>query len=156
MSLVLALALAGAPEVRRTDFGIRVPPGEASWFEPVRKRGKLLGAETRLGHFRLNAAVQLASAWGQVSSTHRTPEHNRRVGGARNSYHLSGRAIDVVRRPGVSHSSLDAALRRAGYVLVESLDEGDHSHFAFAGELTLTRGQEVASLKRSAASSTLR
>jgi hypothetical protein len=59
-------------------------------------------------------------------------ERNRLVGGVPNSYHLSGRAIDVARRPGVTHNQIAAALRSAGYNLIESLDEGDHSHFAFA------------------------
>ena len=49
----------------------------------------------------------------------------------RNSYHLVGRAIDIARAPGVSHAVIDAAYRRAGYHIIESLDEGDHSHFAF-------------------------
>jgi hypothetical protein len=66
-----------------------------------------------------------------VTSTRRSPEHNRRVGGVRNSFHLSGRAIDIARRSGVSHATIAAAYRSAGYHLVESLDEGDHSHFAF-------------------------
>ena len=70
-------------------------------------------------------------SWGTVTSTYRSPERNRRVGGARNSYHLRGRAIDIARRAGVSHSQIAAAYRSAGYRLVESLDEGDHSHFAF-------------------------
>ncbi|CAA9515887.1 MAG: hypothetical protein AVDCRST_MAG91-1880, partial [uncultured Sphingomonadaceae bacterium] len=48
-----------------------------------------------------------------------------------NSYHLRGRAIDIARRPGVRHADLEAAYRKAGYSLIESLDEGDHSHFAF-------------------------
>jgi hypothetical protein len=48
-----------------------------------------------------------------------------------NSYHLLGRAIDVVRRQGITHHQIDAALRSAGFSLIESLDEGDHSHFAF-------------------------
>jgi hypothetical protein len=48
-----------------------------------------------------------------------------------NSYHLSGHAIDIARRPGVHHSDIAAAYRQAGYALLESLDEGDHSHFAF-------------------------
>jgi hypothetical protein len=48
-----------------------------------------------------------------------------------NSYHLQGRAIDIARRPGVSHAQIAAVLRAAGYNLIESLDEGDHSHFAF-------------------------
>jgi Peptidase M15 len=59
-------------------------------------------------------------------------ERNRLVGGVPNSYHLAGRAIDIARRPGVTHDQIATALRRAGYNLVESLDEGDHSHFAFA------------------------
>lgn len=74
---------------------------------------------------------QIGAKWGQVTSTYRSPEHNRRVGGVANSYHLRGRAIDIARRPGVSHWQIAAAYRDAGYSLAESLDEGDHSHFAF-------------------------
>ena len=78
------------------------------------------------------SAARLAAVFGTVTSIHRTVERNRIVGGVPNSYHLSGRAIDVARKPGVTHDQIAAALRRAGYNLVESLDEGDHSHFAFA------------------------
>ena len=78
-----------------------------------------------------STAVRLAAAYGVVTSTWRSVAHNRAVGGVQNSYHLSGRAIDIARRPGVTHRQIDAALRMAGYNLVESLDEGDHSHFAF-------------------------
>jgi Peptidase M15 len=74
---------------------------------------------------------QIGARWGQVTSTYRSPEHNRAVGGVPNSYHLRGRAIDIARRPGVSHYQIAAAYRAAGYALAESLDEGDHSHFAF-------------------------
>ncbi|HEY0629880.1 MAG TPA: D-Ala-D-Ala carboxypeptidase family metallohydrolase, partial [Sphingomicrobium sp.] len=74
---------------------------------------------------------QIGSRWGRVTSTYRSPEHNRRVGGVANSYHLRGKAIDIARRPGVSHWQIAAAYRSAGYSLAESLDEGDHSHFAF-------------------------
>jgi hypothetical protein len=55
------------------------------------------------------------------------------VGGVRNSWHLRGRAIAIARRTGVSHAAIAAAFRAAGYTLIESLDEGDHSHFAFGG-----------------------
>jgi hypothetical protein len=79
----------------------------------------------------MQGAVSLAAQWGTVTSVHRSPAHNRAVGGAPNSWHLHGRAIDIARRPGVRHAQLDAAFRRAGYHLIESLDEGDHSHFAF-------------------------
>ena len=73
----------------------------------------------------------MAAQWGRVTSTWRSAAHNRAVGGVPNSYHLRGRAIDIARRPGVTHSMIAAAFRNAGYQLVESLDEGDHSHFAF-------------------------
>ena len=82
--------------------------------------------------FSMESAVQVARGWGTVTSTYRSPSHNRRVGGARNSHHLRNRAIDIARRPGVTHRQIDAAFRQAGYLLIESLDEGDHSHFAFA------------------------
>ena len=83
---------------------------------------------------RLNVtgAAVVAANNGAVTSNVRTVEHNRAVGGVANSYHLLGRAIDVARRPGVTHGMIAAALQRAGFVMVESLDEGDHSHFAFA------------------------
>ena len=78
-----------------------------------------------------STAVRLAAAYGAITSTWRSVAHNRAVGGVRNSYHLQGRAIDIARKPGVTHRQIEAALRNAGYSLIESLDEGDHSHFAF-------------------------
>lgn len=75
--------------------------------------------------------ARLGARWGRVTSTYRSVEHNRDVGGVPNSYHLRGRAIDIVRRAGVAHWQIASALRAAGYSLLESLDEGDHSHFAF-------------------------
>jgi hypothetical protein len=77
------------------------------------------------------AAERIAAAYGTVTSTFRTVAHNREVGGVPNSYHLLGRALDVVRRQGITHARIASALRAAGYPLIESLDEGDHSHFAF-------------------------
>src|SRR5438309_4862324 len=80
----------------------------------------------------ISGASRLASAYGLVTSTFRSVAHNKAVGGVPNSYHLLDRAIDIARRPGVTHQQIDAALRQAGYNLIESLDERDHSHFAFA------------------------
>src|SRR5438270_9973218 len=82
-------------------------------------------------------AAKVAAVFGTITSTFRSVAHNRAVGGVPNSYHLLGRAIDVVRRRGISHHQIEAALRSAGYSLVESLDEGDHSHFAFAPAVTV-------------------
>ena len=94
---------------------------------------------------RLNVtgAAVVAANYGAVTSIFRTVEHNRAVGGVANSYHLLGRAIDVARRPGVTHGMIAAALQRAGFVMVESLDEGDHSHFAFANTSIAPRQPEV-------------
>jgi hypothetical protein len=87
-----------------------------------------------------------------VTSTVRSREHNRRVGGVANSYHLLGRAMDIARRPGVSHGQLAGELRRQGFHLLESLDEGDHSHFAFAdGPARLaprSRADQIAEVRR--------
>ena len=117
---MLATASSGAAATSPTDFGIRTVSGPS--FRQAAGAG---------GAVDVAAAVSLASSWGRVTSTYRSPQHNRRVGGVRNSYHLRGRAIDIARRPGVRHAAIEAAYRRAGYTLVESLDEGDHSHFAF-------------------------
>jgi hypothetical protein len=80
----------------------------------------------------ITSAARLIRGYGTVSSTFRTVAHNRAVGGVPNSYHLLDRAIDIMRNPGVTHRQIDAVLRQAGYALIESLDERDHSHFAFA------------------------
>ena len=79
----------------------------------------------------LKGPIQLVASLGTITSIVRSVEHNRRVGGVPNSYHLAGFAFDVRRNAGVTHKALDAALRRAGYSPHESLDEIDHSHFAF-------------------------
>ena len=84
----------------------------------------------------ISSAMRILRPYGVVTSTFRTPAHNKAVGGIPNSYHLVDQAIDVARRPGVSHGQIETALKRAGYRLVESLDERDHSHFAFAPAVT--------------------
>ena len=94
---------------------------------------------------RLNvaSAAAVAASFGAVTSIYRSVEHNRAVGGVVNSYHLQGRAIDVARRRGVTHGMIAAALQRAGYTMIESLDEGDHSHFAFAMPGTASKPPEI-------------
>jgi len=76
-------------------------------------------------------AIRLAATFGAITSTWRSQQHNHAVGGVPNSWHLQARAMDIVRKPGVTHRQIDAAFRNAGYNLIESLDEGDHSHLAF-------------------------
>ena len=102
----------------------------------------------------LRAVASLGSQWGRVTSTIRSISHNRAVGGVRNSWHLSGRAVDIARRPGVTHAQIAAAFRAAGYHLIESLDEGDHSHFAFGGSGGRYLSQAAPVRSASAATST--
>jgi hypothetical protein len=118
-----------------TDFGVRTVGGPKVLTPIVQEKSSespaaLTGAQST-GPTPLSGVARIGAQWGRVTSMKRSVEHNRRVGGVRNSYHLSGRAIDIARRPGVSHAQIAASLRAAGYRLIESLDEGDHSHFAF-------------------------
>ena len=146
----LVLLTCASAASAQTDFGVRTISGnrgivtvathpkvgqtQSSGQAAVPRESSNSGSWARLGgggSGNLGGAANIGSQWGRVTSTYRTPQHNRRVGGVRNSYHLSGRAIDIARRPGVSHTQIAAAFRNAGYHLIESLDEGDHSHFAF-------------------------
>lgn len=151
---------ASAAAAEGTDFGIRAVNGGLT-VEVAPKAGVRESASevtwapagqsmSILGGGSLSAAARIGAQWGRVTSTYRSPQHNRRVGGVRNSFHLSGRAIDIARRPGVSHSQLAAAYRNAGYQLIESLDEGDHSHFAFSfgGSRSVARRATPARPKR--------
>lgn len=125
MPIVALAAPAGTASASSlTDFGIRAV-GE----RVVATSAPISPASSSV--LTLRDATRLGTAFGRITSTVRTAAHNRAVGGVPNSYHLRGRAIDIVRRAGVSHQQLAAALRRAGFSLIESLDEGDHSHFAF-------------------------
>jgi uncharacterized protein YcbK (DUF882 family) len=63
----------------------------------------------------------------KVTSTMRSPERNKAVGGVANSYHLSGRARDSVPPPGVSMAAYAAQLRRLNPGL-DVINEGDHIH----------------------------
>lgn len=62
-----------------------------------------------------------------VTSTFRSPEHNRRVGGVPNSYHLKGQARDSVPPKGMSMGAYFERLRRLN-PLLQVLNEGNHIH----------------------------
>ena len=61
------------------------------------------GASSMFDHVPA-AAERIAAGFGVVTSTFRTVAHNHAVGGVPDSFHLLGRAIDVARRPGVTHA----------------------------------------------------
>ena len=141
------LLAAGQQAIAGTDFGIRTVGGAVrndermGFDQPEALAQPAAKAEPRAAYVAqpavadkaidMGAIKGIGAHWGQVTSTYRSWAHNRRVGGVANSYHLRGRAIDIARRPGVSHWQIASAYRAAGYNLLESLDEGDHSHFAF-------------------------
>ena len=122
-----------------TDFAIRTP-GQPAFLYPIVEEGRPTRATSQAPRSTATSAAAIGARWGRVTSTYRSPAHNRRVGGVANSFHLSGRAIDIARRAGVRHAEIESAYRSAGYRLIESLDEGDHSHFAFgsAGRPAIT------------------
>jgi hypothetical protein len=80
------------------------------------------------GRQRLRAPFNPKGIPGErVTSTRRSQEHNRRVDGKPNSYHLSGRARDSVPPPGMSMGAYYAELRRLNPML-DVINEGDHVH----------------------------
>jgi hypothetical protein len=131
----LAAASSAGAATPSTDFGIRAVGGPRVVTpivqEGVAKASSIVSGRPLGAAGNLSNAAQIGSQLGRVTSMRRSVAHNRRVGGVANSYHLSGRAIDIARKPGVTHAQIASALRSAGYQLIESLDEGDHSHFAF-------------------------
>jgi len=64
----------------------------------------------------------------KITSGRRGVAHNKAVGGARNSRHLRGTAVDLV-GPASGLSDARAHARRSA--AVEVLDEGDHTHLAW-------------------------
>lgn len=72
-----------------------------------------------------------------ITSTARTPEHNKEVGGVEGSMHLTGQAADVVLPLGTTASDLRAQLASKGINPTEFVDEGTHVHVGWANKNTL-------------------
>lgn len=67
----------------------------------------------------------------RVTSDTRSVEHNRSVGGAKNSYHLSGQAIDIAKGGGMTIDKIRRQAKGMGLTIKELIDEGDHFHLAW-------------------------
>lgn len=79
----------------------------------------------------------------RFTSGQRTPERNAQVGGAPNSYHLSGNAWDIVPPQGMTTAQLRQTLAASGIPAAELLDEGDHVHVAWRGGQAQPSGARV-------------
>lgn len=99
---------------------LRTPPGTTSGG--------------RGGSSRMDVDDVMNSIGARVTSGYRSFEHNKRVGGQPNSYHLTGNARDIAKSPGMSLDKIVSALKKQGYDVVEKLDEGDHYHVAWKGK----------------------
>lgn len=83
--------------------------------------------------------IEQVAPGAKITSGYRTPERNRRVGGAPNSWHTRGTpdqplAFDIVPPPGMTMKELHRRVGASGLVLEEHLDEGDHVHIAFRAD----------------------
>jgi len=94
---------------------------------------KVTGAEVA-------AILKKAFGGGTATSGIRSAQHNRDVGGAANSYHLTGQAVDFVPPGGMRNfnkATARSALEAVGIKVLELLGPGDkghedHGHVAFA------------------------
>lgn len=80
----------------------------------------------------------------KITSTHRSPEHNAKVGGVKNSQHLSDTAIDFAGVRGVTPAQARAYYAEHGVELTEALDEGDHMHVAWGPKGGAQKPQQAA------------
>lgn len=75
--------------------------------------------------------VQLAAGGATITSGRRDAQHNKDVGGVRNSNHIPGNAIDVVPPKGMTTAQLhDLLLATPGVHFSELIDEKNHVHIA--------------------------
>lgn len=107
----------GAPELVGKDGSVQAVGGAQS---DVGVPGQSIG-----GLDIARDAQQFSSLGIPVSSTLRSGDKNREVGGVANSYHLTGEAIDVAPQSAEQKQQAQQYWRSRGYQVI---DEGDHLH----------------------------
>lgn len=85
------------------------------------------------------SAVTGALPGATITSGLRTPAHNAAVGGVPNSYHLQGKAYDIVPQQGQTMGNLAAAAGQQ-FPGVKVLNEGNHVHIQPGGAGTANPG----------------
>lgn len=109
------------------------PDTQAASAGAPRLSGSAGGDRVSFDEQSARSAVSSLLPGARVTSGRRSPDHNRRVGGAARSHHLSGGAIDFVPPAGVSFNQFRAQLQQRGLPVKELIDEGDHWHWAYGG-----------------------
>lgn len=66
----------------------------------------------------LDMARHLAKVPFIINSGYRTPEHNAKVGGAKNSSHLKGFAVDIACKDSATRSRMLTALMDVGFTRI--------------------------------------
>lgn len=89
-------------EMTRTSTGLQNDPPVSVAGNLQRLAGLLEEVRAMLGHCPI-----------QVNSGYRSPDVNRRVGGASNSAHIEGRAADIVPRSALGVHGAFEAIRRS-------------------------------------------
>lgn len=79
----------------------------------------------------------------RITSTLRTPEHNAKVGGVRNSQHLDNQAIDFAGVSGVTSDQARAYYASHGVTLTEAKNEGDHMHVGWRPKAGLAPASDL-------------
>ncbi len=117
------------------NFGIFHSPEEATAYakDLHNYHDSILQSERaksapRGGQFQMSTGFAPQGMPGErITSTLRSAQHNKDVGGVPNSYHLSGRARDSVPPPGMSMGEYYQRLKvlNPNY---DVINEGDHVH----------------------------
>lgn len=138
---------ARAPEYR----SIRNTDGSESLVEVGGRPGGVIGGGAPQGGGAVDVAAVIQDVLPGLTPTSglRTAEQNRRAGGAQNSYHLRGQAVDIPRQPGQTVQGLKAEFERRGLDVREALDEGDHWHFAWGNNAQVPNFGQGATLPQS-------
>jgi hypothetical protein len=116
------------PGARLVPFRNGLPVGsDTGNAAPVAPSAAALAPAASDGRFTFSA-----TPGAKVTSAYRSPADNRRVGGVKNSFHLTGQARDFTPPPGMSMDELEADLRRRNPGL-DVINEGDHVHIEPSG-----------------------
>lgn len=113
------------------DLGDAAAAPVATRSGPQPPTATVRGQSGRISQAMARSHIEQIAPGARITSGARTPEHNRAVGGAPNSWHISGQAADFVPPKGMTLERFRAELKARGLPITELLDEGDHFHWAW-------------------------